>query len=170
MMFDAVTLYISQLNFPVFTWIASLFDNDFIFLAIILLLAFVAESGKKRNMLILTIGLVFLLGSGVKYLSHEARPCLVLPSKVECPSSYSFPSNHSVVAFALAMALWRKPKGWLYVLFAFFIAFTRIYLGVHTVLDVLGGAIIGILGCLLIDVLWKYLPLTLKTPLSNFLE
>ena len=138
-MLDIITMWASQLSIPLLTPIAQLIDNDFLFLALILVLAFIGEQGKRRNRLILTLALVYLLGTGVKYLVQEPRPCLLIPSKVQCPDGYSFPSSNAVVAFALAAALWKKPNGWTYALFAIFVAFTRIYLGVHTFFDVFGG-------------------------------
>lgn len=169
MPFDIITLLISQLNIPLLTAVAQIIDNDLVFLAIILIFAFIAEEGKKRNRLVLTLAFVFLLGTGVKYLVHEIRPCSTISSKVQCPSDYSFPSSHVVVAFALASALWKKPNGWIYTVFAIFVAFTRVYLGVHTLFDVLGGMVIGILGYTIVEIVWEKVPMDFKKPFSSFL-
>jgi len=140
-----------------------------IFIAIILFIVFIAEQGKKRNRLVLTLAILFLFGVTVKSLVHEMRPCLQIPSKIQCPGDYSFPSNHALVAFALATALWKKENGWIYALFALFVAFTRIYLGVHTSFDVLGAIFLGITGYAVITLLWERMPTALKGSFLTFL-
>ena len=65
----------------------------------------------------------------------------------------SFPSNGATIAFAAATGVWlgnRKAGALLYVL-AFLWAFARFYAGAHFFIDVLSGAIIGILTALFIS-------------------
>ena len=173
-MYDLITIAISQLNVPLVTAIAKIIDDDLFFIVIILFLAFIAERGRRRNRLVLTLLLVFLLGTTVKGLVHEARPCAELISKIPCPPSFSFPSNHALMAFALVAALWKnKPNRWLYALYvaiAIFVGFTRIYLGVHTAADVVGGALLGILFVLVIDLCWQKIPKSLRKSVSDFLK
>ncbi|VEF48253.1 phosphoesterase PA-phosphatase-like protein [Bacillus freudenreichii] len=62
-------------------------------------------------------------------------------------SDPSFPSNHSAGAFAIAIALYwhRKKVGSVLLIMAFFMALSRIYIGVHYPLDVTAGAIIALI-------------------------
>ena len=62
------------------------------------------------------------------------------------PDTRSFPSGHAATAFAGAFALSRLwPSGRLRVwTLAALIAFSRVYVGVHYPLDVLGGALVGL--------------------------
>lgn len=74
----------------------------------------------------------------------EALPQL-LPA-LEYASGYSFPSGHTTAAFAAAFTYRRLlPKfiGLPALILAALIAFSRLYLGVHYPLDVLGGIATG---------------------------
>ncbi|MBS3055893.1 MAG: phosphatase PAP2 family protein [Candidatus Aenigmarchaeota archaeon] len=166
MPYDPITTWISQLNIPLLTVIAKILDSDMVFLAIIFLFAFLAEHGKKRNKLMLILILIFMFGFAMKLLIHEVRPCTEIVSKIQCPNDFSFPSNHTLVASAFAVALWKKRNGWIFSIFTVFVAFTRVYLGVHTITDVLGGAALGIAAYLLADILWKRIPEKFKKKLG----
>ncbi|MGG3467919.1 undecaprenyl-diphosphatase [Neobacillus pocheonensis] len=57
----------------------------------------------------------------------------------------SFPSDHATAAFVIAVAIWiwRKRDGWMWLLLAAGIALSRVWTGVHYPLDVVGGMVIG---------------------------
>lgn len=66
-----------------------------------------------------------------------------------CSGSYSFTSSHAANHFGMAtfvsLTFYATFKQWVYVsyVWAFFIAYAQVYVGVHYPLDVLGGAAIG---------------------------
>lgn len=64
---------------------------------------------------------------------------------VTAPHDHSFPSGHAATSFAamtvLCAAVPRAAPVW--VLLAAAIAFSRVYVGVHYPLDILGGAVLG---------------------------
>jgi undecaprenyl-diphosphatase len=91
-----------------------------------------------------------LISGGLKALIPRDRPTVHHPEPralVHVPGGHSFPSGHSAIAFACAGVLaWQAPRlaPALFVLAAL-IAWSRVYVGVHYPLDVLGGAVLGLL-------------------------
>lgn len=86
-----------------------------------------------------------------KTLVGEKRPTDT-GALITIPHSHSFPSGHTATAFAGATVLShlvpRAAPGF-YVLAAA-IAYSRLYVGVHFPLDVVGGAVIGVATALLL--------------------
>lgn len=86
----------------------------------------------------------------LKHLVARARPFDVIQNLVPLitkPTDYSFPSGHTACSFAVAFLLFRKlPKkyGIPCLAFAALIGFSRIYLGVHYLSDVIAGVVSGI--------------------------
>lgn len=73
--------------------------------------------------------------------------------------SFGFPSGHTSSAFAvwggLAVVFRRRWLAWLAPLMIALIAFSRLYLGVHFLADILGGALLGGLVLLAAGLLWR---------------
>jgi membrane-associated phospholipid phosphatase len=69
------------------------------------------------------------------------------PTLGHVPRDPSFPSGHTAIAFACATMLsYYRPKlAPAFFLLAVAIGFSRVYVGVHYPLDVLGGAVLGLL-------------------------
>lgn len=64
---------------------------------------------------------------------------------IDLPTSYSFPSGHSFSSFACATMItcvFKKKGAYSYIL-ASLIAFSRIFIGVHYLTDILAGALLG---------------------------
>lgn len=62
-------------------------------------------------------------------------------------TSGSFPSEHTTIAFAIGMAVFMvyKKFGTALLVMAALVGFSRIFVGIHYPLDVLGGAFVGII-------------------------
>lgn len=97
-------------------------------------------------------GLATLVAVGVNqpitHLVHEARPYTTHPNMLLLASrsaDYSFPSDHAVMAGAVAAGLWLTLRrlGVLAAVAALLMAFTRVYVGAHYPWDVVAGLVVG---------------------------
>jgi undecaprenyl-diphosphatase len=152
----------------VFDFIMPLLTNfgSFIVWAVICGILFIFGGEKGRKVAVLGLTALFVGNVAVyllKFIIAEPRPFLTLPNvDLLVPENeiYSFPSGHTASSFAAAIVIGLKYKfnfrgksyGLIYPLLAFagVIGFSRIYIGVHYPLDVLFGAIVGILAALLV--------------------
>lgn len=142
-----------------FPFITNLMNQDwfrFIALPLMLLVWFLRE---RKNALKIALVLSLLAGltdaTGHRILKPnfdrtrpnnqpELHAVVRLPHQ---PGNKSFPSNHAMSCFAQATVLsWFYPH-WmgLYFLIAGLVAYSRVYVGVHYVSDVVAGAILGYL-------------------------
>jgi undecaprenyl-diphosphatase len=120
-----------------------------IWLAVGLVLAALYRRYAVFGLLLLAIVLSESISFGLREAIGRDRPPIrfVDPEPLlRTPNSHSFPSGHSTTAFAAATVLavafprFRVP---LFVLAAL-IAWSRVVVGVHYPLDVLGGAVLGV--------------------------
>lgn len=86
---------------------------------------------------------------GLKKTSRRQRPYEVEPhcwSSILPPDKFSFPSGHSITAFAVALSvgLFYPDLQGVLLTVAFLIASSRIILGMHFLSDVLAGSAIGV--------------------------
>ncbi|MER8639586.1 phosphatase PAP2 family protein [Mesorhizobium sp. M1365] len=112
----------------------------------------------------LSAGLAFLLGLAINQFIllfvHRIRPydagvthLLIAPS-----ADWSFPSDHATAAIAIvaAFAMQALPRRTLVLsLLAFLICWSRIYIGTHYLTDVIGGAVTGVLGAVMVRLAYR---------------
>jgi len=108
--------------------------------------------------LLITFGIADSVSSSViKNSVQRVRPCNDVELKEEvilrarCGGGYSFTSSHATNHFAISlfliMVFYRRWKHilWLSLAWAATISFAQVYVGVHYPLDIIGGAILGIM-------------------------
>lgn len=109
--------------------------------------------GDDRLTSVAAAGSSALVGTGIfmslKKLSGRRRPCEIEPhiwATLLPPDQFSFPSGHTITAFAVAVSLiCFFPLFWPALLFcALSIAVSRILLGMHFLSDVIVAAVLGI--------------------------
>lgn len=151
-------LYINHLphniySDAIFTFFSGIGTWGVIWLVIGIVLFIWEEIEDKKGLIAIIIAvlvsLIFIDG-GVKNVIKRPRPQFSVAQTIvvaDNRDSYSFPSGHTTLAIAGAYILAREHKKWakLYYLLAILIAFSRIYLGKHYPLDVLGGVFIGLI-------------------------
>ena len=142
----------------------SLKGSSILIWILVILIAVILEERKKPGIsrtdkkFLILFSLSFLLTAFLsdivlKNIFQRHRPFTTiynhfqLFSTFSCPLDFSFPSAHAATAFASATVLtfFDKKRRLFYYLVAILISYSRIYLGCHYFLDVVGGGIIGYL-------------------------
>jgi undecaprenyl-diphosphatase len=124
-------------------------------LAAAIALAGLYVSIRNRSLLPALVGLTagvlaWVLASVAKAAADRPRPYEVLADAVlrqQPARGTSFPSSHTAVAVAVVIAMLPfvpRPMQVAAIVFAVLVGWSRIYLGVHYPLDVLGGSGIGL--------------------------
>jgi undecaprenyl-diphosphatase len=122
-----------------------------VWLAIAVLVAVVQRRFLPVVLTVLAVAAADGLASLAKAAIGEHRPSEP-GALVAIPHSHSFPSGHTATSFAAATVLSAcLPRAApAFYLLALAIGWSRLYVGVHWPLDVLGGALIGVATALLL--------------------
>ncbi len=124
----------------------------FIYIIFLLVLVLGVKGGiRERKALLLIIAglpIAILLIKAIHIFFFEPRPFVTFnfsPIVSESPDSASFPSRHATIATVFAFAyIYFRSKWWPIALFIMlWIGLSRIYVGVHYPLDVVGGFAVG---------------------------
>ncbi|MBC8527167.1 MAG: phosphatase PAP2 family protein [Candidatus Cloacimonetes bacterium] len=143
--FDLIFPFITELKF----WVIP---------GIIAIAIFIKLEHKKALLVLGLAVIAVLLSDSIAYrilkpLFGRIRPCnpsaLIEGGRflLGYNTSYAFPSNHASNMFALATlftCFYRKRTAYFFG-FAAIIGFSRIYVGVHYPIDVVGGAVLGVI-------------------------
>ena len=116
----------------------------------VLVLAF---GGPSRYAAVAAAGMSCGVGAALflvlKRLTGRKRPCAIAShcwATLLPPDQFSFPSGHSISAFAFAVSIGLFEPSLMYGLLfcAFSVAVSRIVLGLHFLSDVVAGSLIGV--------------------------
>ncbi len=135
------------------------------------------KGGKKGKVVALLIIPILILSdqassSWLKPLFGRIRPCSVLTDinlLVRCGSGYSFPSSHATnisATFTLFIYFYRKHTV-IWIAIILLVSLSRIYVGVHYPLDVVGGFMIGTTISILIILFFIYLEERVKPHINK---
>ena len=119
--------------------------------------------GKRKWLdlfsVILAVALAILINYLLSFAHFRARPFISssVINLIGNPFSVkSFPSDHTAVVFALALAVWfyNKKLGYIFLVSAVFVGIARIFTGVHYPADIIAGSLVGLLAALVIRLIF----------------
>ncbi|MFF2132866.1 phosphatase PAP2 family protein [Streptomyces olivochromogenes] len=123
------------------------------------------RSSAREAMVALAVPVIVVVAFGVnslfKMVVREDRPCQSLHVKTleacPAPGDWSFPSNHTVIAAAAAVALLHVSRrlGTIALLGACLMAVSRVWVGAHYPHDVVAGVLVGTLIAMLLTTLLR---------------
>lgn len=150
-----------------FLWLDTLaifFAEYFGYFLIFILLLFLVKDRKKYWLMVSQSFLAalfsrFVVTQIIRWLWQRPRPFVEnnVHLLVDEFNQASFPSGHASFFFALAAAVYfhDKKTGTLFLLAAFLISLARVFAGVHWPLDIIAGAVVGVLSAWLTCKLFK---------------
>ncbi len=161
-----IILYINEIlpNFPIiqkiFSTITQLGDSGIIWIIIGIFLLLNKKTKKTGILMLVTLALGSLLGTHLlKNIFKRQRPFIQLNLQpfITTPTSFSFPSGHSLSSFIGATCIFyaNKKCGIFAYILATLIALSRVILIVHYPSDVIVGSILGIIISLTVIFLFK---------------
>jgi len=136
--------------------VVAVFCAQYLFYVLILgvVIYFVADRRRWQDMAIISIGSAIIARFGlttiIRWSYYHPRPYWVLQNVhllLAKETEASFPSGHTIFAFALAMGvyLYNKKLGRWYFIAAGLIGVARVFVGAHWPFDIVAGAALGIL-------------------------
>jgi undecaprenyl-diphosphatase len=135
----------------VFVWLSKIGGYGLIWLGVGLALSLLWRRATPFVLVLLADAAADGLATLLKFVVGTRRPSGGGPL-IAIPHSDSFPSGHTATSFACATvlaALVPRAAPAFYVL-ALAIGYSRVYVGVHWPLDVVGGAVLGVATALLL--------------------
>lgn len=158
----SIFLFLNGIHSPfwdkIMFWISG--DTSWIFLYIVLLIGLAVK--YRWRMIFIVVAITLTITASDQFSVHlfkevfeRLRPChnleiseLVHLVNNHCGGKFGFVSSHAANTFALAMLtsglFQNKYYTWFIFIWAAIVSYSRIYLGVHYLGDILGGALLGI--------------------------
>lgn len=121
----------------------------------ILMITFKGKVGERKALLLtlLALPIVVIIIKAIHLIFYEPRPFVSLNIEplISHKADASFPSRHTSIMSAIAFAYLYCKSKWapILILLTFWVGLSRIYVGVHYPLDILGAVIVGIVAVII---------------------
>jgi len=126
-----------------FNWVS--YALSLVFVLLIMTTLFLWEDNRKDWIIPLwfSFGLTLVLSYVIKFIVARERPEGAM--QIFGLPDFSFPSSHAAISFSVVpiLDLEYPMFKWFWILFAAFVAISRLYLKVHFLSDIIAGALIG---------------------------
>jgi len=127
------------------------FNTDFFVYSVIGLFSLVVLlTARRKKVFIVALALAYLAGTGLQMLYQQERPCVSVPSEVACPVDFGFPSVHAAVFAVFPLAALGTGLFWFFLPLSLLVGFSRVWIGVHSLNQVLAGFALGVVVYLLV--------------------
>lgn len=108
----------------------------------------------------------------IKHFFPTTRPFLINHKEIEvifAPTDGAFPSEHTTLAFALAVTIYLHDRkvGWVFLISALLIGVARVIANVHYPVDIIGGAFLGTIVAVIIEKIHFWELLTAKSKIKK---
>lgn len=151
-LFGVISLFFDNqiINF-VISYRLELLNKFFIFISNNLILVFLVlvlpaillwKKNKLAKYHTITFFISLLISIVLKEIFMRPRPEVL---QLVTETTYSFPSNHTILVFSILPILFKEKKAWPFLILAILISFSRVYLGVHYMSDVILTALLGLI-------------------------
>jgi undecaprenyl-diphosphatase len=154
--------------------------NFYLFFVVTSLGLIIWGGSKGRKALVLVLIAILISDQSTMLLKEQLqriRPCNAVDNArllIGCTQSFSLPSAHAANIFSAAAILsftYKKTVPF-FLLIAFLVAYSRIYVGVHYPLDVLAGSFLGLISAAVILLIEKEMhrikgPFRMETKLGD---
>ncbi|HFU7054438.1 undecaprenyl-diphosphatase [Bacillus cereus group sp. RP37] len=123
-----------------------------VYILALIILAYWFTGARKSRVMVIQAMIAFVIAevtgkiAGKFHLNYQPFAALPDVNKlIDHTVDNSFPSDHTILFFSICFSFWlvRKKTGWLWLILAFCVAISRIWVGVHYPFDVAVGALIG---------------------------
>lgn len=135
----------------------------FLTFLLVFISAFKGGVKEKKAMILsfLAIPVVILIVKGIHLFFIEPRPFVIFyfSPLLDAGSDASFPSRHASIMSAIAFSYLHFKSKWapLFLFLMLWVGISRIYVGVHYPLDILGGLLVGIISLVITNKILKKL-------------
>lgn len=134
-------------------WLVVFFASYLIWLIGIFVIVFLLMNPKKRTRVLANVvaaaSFAYVINFLIGYFFFRSRPFVSLGISALIGTSHldkSFPSDHTAVAFSIAMAIFLKNKkiGAIFLALALFVSIGRMLSRVHYLSDIIGGIAVAV--------------------------